>query len=334
LLGGPWHWVPAGDGAPITAPADVPRWLTWGVFAAIVVATVWLRRIALRAWVLLLAYVAMVAGLLAATRLGGIFSPAAGLAPRYVTDVVLVAALCLGVALVGLREAEAGRAQALPAVLRSRTAVAAALVVALGAFMLGSAWSTARYADIWSVKHGRDFLGTARAELATAPPGTVFLDRELPVDIQDRLAWPYNLQSRFFEPVPDKPVFVTEGESPSVFDDAGHIRKAMVSGYHVPPGPDSQCGYRLESGRTVSLALEHEVYEWQWVVRIAYISSGPSAALLRLGDGSHWFQVHKGVGQIIFVIEGVGNTVELTVQDPSVTLCLYDVTVGQPVPAP
>jgi hypothetical protein len=49
LVGGPWRWLPTGDGAPLTAPADVLRWLSWAVFAAFVIATVYFRRSALRA---------------------------------------------------------------------------------------------------------------------------------------------------------------------------------------------------------------------------------------------------------------------------------------------
>ncbi|PZF93948.1 hypothetical protein C1I99_19940, partial [Micromonospora deserti] len=102
LLGGPWRWLPAGDGAPVTAPPELARWLAWAVFLTLVVATVRLRRPAGRAWVLLGAYLALVTALLAATRLGSIYSDVAGAVPRYVSDVVVVAALCMGVALLGL----------------------------------------------------------------------------------------------------------------------------------------------------------------------------------------------------------------------------------------
>ncbi|PWU57789.1 hypothetical protein DLJ47_01485 [Micromonospora sp. S4605] len=102
LLGGPWRWLPAGDGAPVTAPPELARWLAWAVFLTLVVVTVRLRRTAGRAWVLLAAYLTLVTAMLGATRLGSIYSDVAGAVPRYVSDVVVVAALCLGVALLGL----------------------------------------------------------------------------------------------------------------------------------------------------------------------------------------------------------------------------------------
>ncbi|MBM0240352.1 hypothetical protein JNW88_30580, partial [Micromonospora sp. ATA32] len=102
LFGGPWRWLGAGDGAPVVAPPELGRWLAWAALIALIVVTLRLRRIAARAWVLLGTYLLVVAALLAATRLGSVFSDLAGAVPRYVSDVAVVAALCVGVALLGL----------------------------------------------------------------------------------------------------------------------------------------------------------------------------------------------------------------------------------------
>ncbi|MEV2242496.1 hypothetical protein [Micromonospora sp. NPDC049891] len=102
LVGGPWQWLGAGDGAPVAAPPELGTWVAWTIFVALVVATVRRRRRAGRAWLLLGSYLVLVAAMLAATRLGSTFSGVAGGVPRYVSDVVVVAAICLGVAVVGL----------------------------------------------------------------------------------------------------------------------------------------------------------------------------------------------------------------------------------------
>ncbi|MGC5054901.1 hypothetical protein ACLQ2S_26035 [Micromonospora sp. DT48] len=102
LLGGPWQWLGAGDGAPVAAPPELGTWIAWTIFVALVWATVRRSRRAGRAWLLLGAYLVLVAAMLAATRLGSTFSGVAGGVPRYVSDVVVVAAICLGVAVVGL----------------------------------------------------------------------------------------------------------------------------------------------------------------------------------------------------------------------------------------
>ncbi|WP_433530392.1 hypothetical protein ACQPYA_30225 [Micromonospora sp. CA-263727] len=102
LVGGPWRWLGAGDGAPVAAPPELGTWVGWVVVVTLIVATVRRRRSSARVWLLLGAYLLMVAGLLAATRLGSVFSGVAGGVPRYVSDVVVVAAICVGVAVVGL----------------------------------------------------------------------------------------------------------------------------------------------------------------------------------------------------------------------------------------
>lgn len=340
LFGGPWRWLSAEDGAPITATGEIPRWLALAGFVALVVLTVLARRVALRAWLVLLVYTAMVAVLLAATRLGQFYSAAAGLAPRYVGDVLVVAALCLGVALLGLRDpapslpwsAAPARMAGWPAPVRTREGVAVALVVTLGGYLLGAAWSGARFADDWKVKTGRDYLRTVQAELATAPPGTVFFDQPVPAGVLRGLSWPYNLQSEFFRPLSQRPEFVTEAEDPMVIDDLGRFQHAQVVGVDIKPSADQGCGYKLDRGRAVAIPLTGNLIEWAWVVHFGYLSSGDSDALLRLGDGQHWFQVHRGLHEIFFLMSGVGDTVELTVQNPAVTVCTKAITIGKLAP--
>jgi hypothetical protein len=208
LVGGPWSWLDGADGASLTAPGRTARWAAVVVVLAFVAFTIWLRRSAARAWILLLAYLALVAGLLAATRLGSAYSGVAGAVPRYVSDVVVVAAICVGVALCGLRRAEPreqppDHGETVPA--RSGAALAAGVVL----LVASSLWSGTGFADDWAVKAGRDYLRNARADLAAAPPGTVFMDQPMPESVVPALSAPWNAQSRFFAPLDPGPVFVT-----------------------------------------------------------------------------------------------------------------------------
>ncbi|MGB2569190.1 hypothetical protein ACPFP2_12155 [Micromonospora citrea] len=514
LLGGPWRWLPAGDGAPVTAPPELGRWIAWVAFLVLVVLTVRLRRVAGRAWLLLASYLTLVTALLAATRLGSIYSDVAGAVPRYVSDVVVVAALCIGVALLGLRpvpdrfapadppradpgddpqpatgngngdgdgDAErtdgepatatdgepvraatgsagahdedpeiatveqvtpdverpadsepaprvavpaaahgvihaeyddydlrppvrppaarpfdappqragaaagstpptatgappptaapvrADRAEdatraatpavrptgepeqpavpaastgghdpedpAPPAVLvRHREAVSAGLAIALVAGGLGTAWTTARFGDEWAVKAGRTYLDTVRAELAAAPPGTVFFDQPVPGDVVPALSAPYNRQSKFFRALPERPVFVTEAEAPSLFDRTGRITPVRIDGPTAQPGPEQACGWKVTDGEAVRMPLTGPRDDWFWVVRIGYLSSGDSTATFRFGGREKRFPVKTGLNQTFFEFTGGGDTVELSVADPDVTLCTNEVAVGSPVP--
>ncbi|RZU72235.1 hypothetical protein EV384_0584 [Micromonospora kangleipakensis] len=489
LLGGPWRWLPAGDGAPVTAPPELGRWIAWTVFLVLVVLTVRLRRVAGRAWLLFATYLALVTALLAATRLGSIYSDVAGAVPRYVSDVVVVAALCIGVALLGLRPApdrfdpadpartkrdgdphpatDGGRADAasgqatadtasgqatadaerselapeptgaeprvavpaatqrghgvlhaeydndppppdrppaarpfdappqragagigsqqstatpslppspapdrpvsgaggtagplsppdqltggpeqpaftggrdpddppLPAVLvRHREAVSAGLALALVAAGLGAAWTTARFGDEWAVKSGRTYLDTVRAELAAAPPDTVFFDQPVPGDVVPTLSAPYNRQSTFFHALPEEPVFVTEAENPSLFDSTGRITPVKVDGPTAQPGPEQACGWKVTGGETARMPLTGPRDDWFWVVRIGYLSSGDTTGTFRLGGKEKQFPVRTGLHQIFFEFTGGGDTVELSVTDPGVTLCTNEVAIGTPTP--
>jgi len=332
LIGGPWRWLDAGDGTPVTQPTSVGQWLSVAIFLLIVVVTVRLRPIATRAWILLLLYVVMVAALLSATRLNSDFSAAAGLVPRYVSEVVVVAALALGVALLGLDTSETSLTW--PTGQRDRTILAAGLSLLLVALVGSAAWSSTQFADDWAVKQGREYLRTAEADLAGAPAGTEFFDLEVPEGVITKLSWPYTKQSKFFRPAKLQPVFVTETENLSMFDPAGHIRSARIEGLKNQPGPISGCGYRVGGGRTVRIPLDGAKERWQWAVRIAYLSSGDTDAVLRYGDGLRWFKVHRGLGQIFFLIEGGGGAVELTVTgtDADAGLCTNEIAVGNPAP--
>ncbi len=336
LFGGPWRWWGVGDGAPLVLSPDVPRWLALAALVALVVLTIRARRIALRAWVLLLAYFVMVCAVLSTTRLGSGMGGVAGLVPRYMSDVVVVAALCVGVALLGLRDEESEVAELVPAgwpvLRRTRGAVAVALVVALGAYLLSAAWSAARFGDEWQHKQGRDYLATAETDLRGAA-GAQFFDARVPDGVVGPLSAPYNLQSRFFLPANLQPTFVTESENPWTFDDSGHMRPIKVEGVSIKPKQGS-CGYLLTGGEPTSMPLTGSLFYYVWVVRIGYLASGDSQARLQVGSAEpKFFQVRKGLNQDFFVITASGNSVELTVQDPAVTLCTNEITIGNAVPA-
>ncbi|MGS2612917.1 hypothetical protein ACVCAH_00035 [Micromonospora sp. LZ34] len=338
LLGGPWHWLDADDGTAAAAPHVSARWLAGAVFLALIVVTVRLRRSALRAWVLLGAYLALVAALLAATRLGLGLSAVMGLVPRFVSDVVVVAALCIGVALLGLANPTGetpARSWTRPVPLWGRRASVGALVAALVAAS-GTAWSGAQFADDWAVKQGRDYLHTAQGELSKAPPGTVFFDQPVPEGVVAALSRPDNLQSHFFRPIQPQPVFVTEAETLWMFDEAGHIRLARVEGTAIRPGPEGVWGHCVDGGQTVRMPLTKWLRnEWERVVRIAYISTGDSRAVLRHGGATREFQVRGGeVRQIFLLMGGGGDTLELTVTDRTVRLCTNEITLGNLVPQP
>ncbi|MET8232959.1 hypothetical protein ABZS77_20050 [Micromonospora sp. NPDC005298] len=339
LLGGPWRWTYAGDGPPLVEPYEIAKWLSWAVLVTLVVVTVRRRPSAGRAWLLLLCYLGLVAALFAVTRLGGPLGPLVGVIPRYVADVVLVAAICVGAALLGTKDVNEDDVSAwpVPTVLREPGAFAVGLVsiiVLLASIGVGTLWSTARFGDNWSTKHGRDYLATAQAELAAAPPGTVFLDTAVPERVVAGYFWPDNLQSHFFRPAERRPTFVEVAERPSTFDESGRIRPVVVEGRNIVPGRVPDCGHLAEGGRTTRIPMEAYLDEWPYVVHFGYLSSADSTALFQLGDATRELTLRRGLNEVFFLMQGSGDAVRITVANPGVGLCTKLITVGRAVPAP
>ncbi|MDG4806746.1 hypothetical protein O7634_08255 [Micromonospora sp. WMMD1120] len=339
LLGGPWRWTYAGDGPPLVDPYDIAKWLSWALLVTLVVVTVRRRPSAGRAWLLLASYLGMVAALFAVTRLGGPLGPLVGAVPRYVADVVLVAAICVGAALLGTRDADEDEVSAwpVPTVLREPGAFAVGLVsiiVVLATVGVGTLWSTARFGDNWKTKYGREYLATTQAELAAAPPGTVFLDTVVPDRVVAGYFWPDNLQSHFFRPAERRPTFVQEAAKPSTFDDFGRIRPVVVEGRKIMSGPVAGCGHLAQGGQPTRIPLDGPLVEWPYVVHFGYLSSGDSTALFRLGDATREITLRSGLNDVFFLIEGSGDAVEVTVRTPGVGVCTQLITVGRAVPAP
>ncbi len=337
LVGGPWIWLDAADGAAVVQPTAPARWLSWALVAALVGGTVWLRRgVAVRAWTLLALFSAVAAGLIAATRLGSSLSGVAGLVPRYLGDVMLVAALCVGVAVCGLRRLDdtGEQAVAVPALAHPRPLVAG-VAAGLVLIVASSVYSGAGFAVDWRVKAGRDYLRTAQADLAGAEPGTVFMDLPVPEIVVPSLSYPWNLQSRFFGPLDDPPVFVTSARKLSVFDTAGHVRPAWVDGVRARPGPLAGCGYRITGGRSVTIPLEAAVPHYWQAVRISYLSDRDTTATIRIGaQPGVPFDVHRGLNAMFLLVLVEGDEVTINVRDPAAGVCTDEIAVGALVPQP
>ncbi|MFX0594762.1 hypothetical protein [Melissospora conviva] len=347
MLGGPWLWLDAADGPPVVASTQFTQWISWLLVATAIAFTVWLRRrLALRAWTLLLLYSALSAGLIAATRLGSGYSSVSGLVPRYIADVLLIAAICVGVALCGLRRAAPDAMSAaepvspeyaaLPAPVRNHPQrYATALSVAVMLLVGSSVYSGIDFGVDWEDKSGRRYLETARAELALAEPGTVFMDQPVPEVVVPGMLYPWNMQSRFFAPLEQQPVFVTKADRLSVFDSSGHVRPAWVKGVQAEPGPFPGCGYQVGQGSTQRIPLQSAVPDYWQVTRIAYLADRETVARFQIGNGeSVSFEVHRGLHAVFLLVPGGSDEAGLAVDDPDASVCVNEIEIGELVPQP
>ncbi|WP_250036518.1 hypothetical protein [Paractinoplanes maris] len=330
LLGGPWSWLAAGDGTAVVAPTEAARWISWAAAGALIAGTIWWRRwVAVRAWTLLLLFALLAAGLIAATRLGSALSGVAGLVPRYLGDVMPVAALCVGIAVCGLRALDGTVEQP------RRPVPVAALTAVAALFVASSLYSSVDFAADWSHKAGRDYLATARADLAVAEAGTVFMDQPVPEEVVPGMSSPWNMQSRFFGPEPSGPTFVSEAQRLSVFDDSGHVRPAWVEGVRAEPGPVKGCGYQVTKGRTVRIPLRSAVVDYWQVLRIGYLSDSDTTATVRIGDHpARSFPVRRGLNAMFVLMLAGGDRMTLEADDATANICTDEIEIGTLVPQP
>ena len=99
-------------------------------------------------------------------------------------------------------------------------------------------------------------------------------------------------------------------------------------------GTDAGCGHRIDGGRNAVLRLPGNLYAWYWTVHIRYSATGDTAATFRFGNGTHTLPVEQGAHDYYFLIEGgASDVVELSLADPTVTLCTNEITIGHLKPA-
>jgi hypothetical protein len=338
LLGGPWTWL-EGTTVPLATPAPFLHAMSLVIAGLFIAFTIWRRPAATRAWIVLLGYAVIATGLVASSRMGAAaWSWLAGMVTRYTSDIVVVAALCIGVAMFGLRDLPDRRApRRIPWVQTTRQG-RIAWIAAGSAFALllafGTVVTTSRYSTAWSIQPGRDFFQTAKAELAAAPAGSVFFDRPLADPVMSRLAWPRNSQSTFFKVLGNKgPVFVKGAEFPKVFTDIGTIKPAFVTPIReTVEGPGKDKCYEVKGGQSVTMQLNGPMIQWGWFFRISYLSDGETPVKVTFGSGSHEFTALEKMHNYYFFLEGGGQSIQVSVSKPGVSMCITQITAGELVP--
>jgi hypothetical protein len=334
-VGGPWRWAPVGYGG---ALVDSPRffdWLALAVVAAVVVASVALRRHMARHWAALLTYLVFSLGILAAGRvaLGGAIM---ALETRYLADAAIPLTVAVGAALMplrGERNAWLPVAHTLQAQWPRRTRTIAGSVV-LGVVLVLSLHAMNAYAAISSSNPYRRFVESVRTSLATLPPGAEVYDTALPVDVVGPIFGEYNLVSRFIAPLQTARQRAslaarTQFTDPYYLDSTGRFQPMRVEGSASPAPLPGACGWTAKDGR-VEVPLGSPAFPWGWAVRVGYLADRDTAATIRLGDAEQRVQLSEGLGEVFVKLVGGGTGVVLDDLDPAANVCVGDVQVGNP----
>lgn len=338
LLGGPWRW--GATNHPV-ALADAPGWSTvvaWLVLAAVVAGLSLRRRRTGRVWALLALYAGLAYVLLLTTR-APLVGSATGLEYRYLTDILPVAVLCLGLATMSLRagdqptEARLDPPLRLPDTLTTRLPVVAAVALAVSGLV-----SSVGYARLWHTDHpAHEWFDQVRADLGDRGAVDV-ADASVPADVVSGFVSPWNTLSRLLPQAGLEVSFPTVSTRPAHVDDTGHVTQGFVEPVILAaPGPQADCGYRIGSGAgsdlTVTVPFEREVPAGVYWLRIPYLASTSDTLGITAGAGSGEAQVSKGLGSIFVNLAQGADDVTIRVTGGA-TVCVGDVQAGPLVEGP
>jgi hypothetical protein len=353
MTGGPGYRTLGSSPVVIASP---PGWLVWTaalLTVGAIAASVARDRRAWRAWVILALFAGASVGLVAATRVAAMGS-AIMLDGRYLTDSVIVAAICVALAFLPLRHATVAP-EAAPEAERSRrrvgatlkrwvaptdtgeaatpllppagTAVVAVLVIviAAGGVVAGRDYMEGRQRNL-----GYVLLNNLRADLEARDEATPMFDMPVPADMVVPLLQEANDLSELTALFPRPPVFVTHTSEFFAMDWAGRLHKGTVYG-DTTTLPPRMCTTPPTDG-TLKLPLSKPAKPGVWTLRIGYVSPAAGEATLRFGAATEQIELKKGLNVLFVRAFGGGKEVVLADLPPGLNPCVASVTVGQPVP--
>jgi hypothetical protein len=119
----------------------------------------------------------------------------------------------------------------------------------------------------------------------------------------------------------------------------GHLYEGEVSApanTAVTPGPDPDCGYALQPGRTRSLALDGAAYEFEWVVQIDYFTPEDAPVTVATDDESVDVTLAAtppgAVSRLQYVVVDSVGRLEMTLAADAQPVCVTEVAIGALAP--
>jgi hypothetical protein len=346
MVGGPWQWFPVlGGSFSFAAPPPALVAISVIVVIAAAIASVWLRPVAWRAWLILTAWV-LAADILpvAIGRLDAFNAPVLGLETRYVADATPVIAICIGLALLPLATdnatAAVGRRRRRRIDSQPIRLVAAGLA---GLFLFSSIWSVQAYEGVTNGTEAASYIANAKLALAQAPRGTPVADRHVPQGIVIGTFYGYAFASKVVG-------YMERGDlkgklrwlrSPRgtvdnlmIFGPDGRLHVAEVYGASSARTPSHPC-LPVRRNR-ITLYFNSQPPPFSDTLRIGYIwpsDAGDSTVLVRYGTATRVLAVQPGVHSGYVPISGRADGLVISGLG-GVRMCVGDVQAGDLGPAP
>lgn len=330
-VGGPWRWY---DTTPPIVLAAPPAWavhLAWVLIALTVALSLLRRRLALRGWLLMLAYAVGLYLLLVVSR-GQVYGALAGMEYRYLTDMVCVIPLCLGLVFLELQGAAESSAPRPDPVLRrgigQRWVVIAVVLVCAGGMV--SSW---RYVGFWHHKNAsRTYVKNVQNDLARAQGNVDLANQLVPPEVMPAYTAPNDITQNYLPLLADNTRFPSSTDHLRVLTQDGQVRTADIKDRAVSvEGPDGECGHRVTGDGTV-IELDDTTIDFTWWARIGYISSARTPVTVTAGDSTVRAEMRQGLHSLFVRVVGAVDSVRLDGVDPGTTVCVDKVEVGDAVP--
>lgn len=329
LVGGPWRWD---NPAPPNAFADPPSWavnVAWVIVAAVLIYGLLRRQRSGRALLLATGWV-LGTFLLVLTGRATSLGAHLGTDLRYVADVPLILALCLGLAFLDLPGAPGSSAAREPAGVHG--VPRPAFVALLAAIIGGSLYSSTLYVNPWHNDNAaKGFFERFDAQV-TQRGRTDMADRIVPEDVMSQLAAPNNNFSFLAPLVTNLVHFPDVTPELVVVGDDGSLRQADIErGVDSTPGPVEGCGWKVtEKGLDIPLA-GHAI-DYAWWARIGYLNNVDSPVTVSAGRTSIDTTLRQGLNNLYLRLDGEFDAVTISGLDPGTTLCVDVIEVGQAEP--
>jgi hypothetical protein len=345
-LGGPWQWTPVLS-APkayqlylLDAAPALLMYLSWAVAVLVVIASLWYRAHAWRAWLILLGWLLIVDSAPVVFGRVALWGPQIYTYAQYVSDAAPVLAICLTIAFLPLlgeeRPYRAVRPRAWTQVLVLGTVCAV--------FLTGAVWSATAYRDGLHPAATRSYVATASQAFSHVPADTVIYPGDVPAPIATsyfllQLAEEQNALRPLVNQVPGQHFTWTSaptGRVPSfmIMNAQGQLVPATIQGLNSYPHGSSLADCLLRPAG-MRLKIDGDVWSFPFVMEIGYFANKP--VTLAISFGGHQYRLTLPASQLAYgylPVVGPGSTVVITPVSPNPSICIGGVTIGNVVPSP
>jgi len=329
-FGGPWNWYsPGGDYGYAVETTPITQ-ICWALAIIIIGLSLWYRRHALRAWVILAGWILLAdLGPVVISRVSAISPTILGLDLHYLADAAPLLALCVGLAFWPVT----GEERPYRVITPPRRLLTPVSFLAVGCFLASSVWTGNLYLNDTSSAVPRSYIATARVALAQAHPGTVIVPGPTPSNVMysgylggaaqtSRVLGPLapNSSRIRFTAEPDGLI-----SNLMIFDSLGRLLPAVDIGT-VSAQPPAKLGC-WPIGSATTIPLTGGVFDYGWIVQLFY--AGPATTIqLQFGTGARSVTLPAGEHDVYVPVTGAGKYVVLRDLSTGPAACVSRLTVG------